>query len=236
MSFVGIGIAPHTIVMALIMAPVLWFVSRFISDEDDAASEDGGEQRSTLADRLRVWKEPRTLAIGVIALGMAFAEGSANDWLALAIVDGRDQTNAVGALWFGFFTVGMMAGRIGGVYLLDKFGRVPVLQGSAAMAIVGLSFVILIEQPILSGLGALMWGLGSSLGFPVGMSAAADNPQGSAARVSAVATVAYGAFLIGPPLIGGLGDSFGILPALWVVVGVIILAFFAAPAAKPPAN
>ena len=236
MSFVGIGIAPHTIVMALIMAPVLWFVSRFISDEDDAASEDGGEQRSTLADRLRVWKEPRTLAIGVIALGMAFAEGSANDWLALAIVDGRDQTNAVGAVWFGFFTVGMMAGRVGGVYLLDKFGRVPVLQGSAAMAIVGLSFVILIEQPILSGLGALMWGLGSSLGFPVGMSAAADNPQGSAARVSAVATVAYGAFLIGPPLIGGLGDSFGILPALWVVVGVIILAFFAAPAAKPPAN
>jgi fucose permease len=236
MSFVGIGIAPHTIVMALIMAPVLWFVSQFMSDEEDSVAEDGVEQRSTLADRLRVWKEPRTLAIGVIALGMAFAEGSANDWLALAIVDGRDQTNAVGALWFGFFTVGMMAGRIGGVYLLDKFGRVPVLQGSAAMAIVGLSFVILIEQPILSGLGALMWGLGSSLGFPVGMSAAADNPQGSAARVSAVATVAYGAFLIGPPLIGGLGDSFGILPALWVVVGVIILAFFAAPAAKPPAQ
>ena len=236
MSFVGIGIAPHTIVMALIMAPVLWFVSRFMSDEEDSGGDDGVEQRSTLADQLRVWKEPRALAIGVIALGMAFAEGSANDWLALAIVDGRDQSNAVGALWFGFFTVGMMAGRIGGVYLLDKFGRVPVLQGSAAMAIAGLSFVILIEQPVISALGALMWGLGSSLGFPVGMSAAADNPQGSAARVSAVATVAYGAFLIGPPLIGGLGDSFGILAALWVVVGVIILAFFAAPAAKPPAN
>jgi MFS family permease len=154
----------------------------------------------------------------------------------LAIVDGRDQTNAVGALWFGFFTVGMMAGRIGGVYLLDRFGRVPVLQGSAAMAIAGLTLVILVEQPVLSGVGALMWGLGSSLGFPVGMSAAADNPHGSAARVSAVATVAYGAFLIGPPLIGGLGESIGILAALWVVVGVIILAFFAAPAAKPPAD
>lgn len=234
MSFLGIGIAPHTIAMALVLAPVLWFVSRVITDDRGAASSEGVEQRSTLAERLRVWKEPRTLAIGVIALGMAFAEGSANDWLALAIVDGRDQTNAIGALWFGFFTLGMMAGRIGGVYLLDKFGRVPVLQWSAAMAIAGLALVILVEQPILSALGALMWGLGSSLGFPVGMSAAADNPQGSAARVSAVATVAYGAFLIGPPLIGGLGESFGILAALWVVVGVIILAFFAAPAAKPP--
>ena len=234
MSFLGIGIAPHTIAMALVLAPVLWFVSRVITDDRGAASSEGLEQRSTLAERLRVWKEPRTLAIGIIALGMAFAEGSANDWLALAIVDGRDQTNAIGALWFGFFTLGMMAGRIGGVYLLDKFGRVPVLQWSAAMAIAGLALVILVEQPILSALGALMWGLGSSLGFPVGMSAAADNPQGSAARVSAVATVAYGAFLIGPPLIGGLGESFGILAALWVVVGVIILAFFAAPAAKPP--
>lgn len=235
MSFLGVGIAPHTIVMAVVMAPVLWIVSRVITNDRGSVNEEGVEQRSTLADRLRVWKEPRTLAIGIIALGMAFAEGSANDWLALAIVDGRDQTNAVGALWFGFFTLGMMTGRIGGVYLLDKFGRVPVLQWSAAMAIAGLALVILVEQPVLSGFGALMWGLGSSLGFPVGMSAAADNPEGSAARVSAVATVAYGAFLIGPPLIGGLGDSIGILAALWVVVAVIVLAFFAAPAAKPPA-
>lgn len=234
MSFLGVGIAPHTIAMALVMAPVLWIVSRVVTDDRGSVSEEGVSQRSTLADRLRVWKEPRTLAIGIIALGMAFAEGSANDWLALAIVDGRDQTNAVGALWFGFFTLGMMTGRIGGVYLLDKFGRVPVLQWSAAMAIAGLALVILVEQPVLSGLGALMWGLGSSLGFPVGMSAAADNPEGSAARVSAVATVAYGAFLIGPPLIGGLGESIGILAALWVVVGVIVLAFFTAPAAKPP--
>ena len=234
MSFLGVGIAPHTIAMAIVMAQVWGIVSRVITDDRGSVSEEGVSQRSTLADRLRVWKEPRTLAIGIIALGMAFAEGSANDWLALAIVDGRDQTNAVGALWFGFFTLGMMTGRIGGVYLLDKFGRVPVLQWSAAMAIAGLALVILVEQPVLSGLGALMWGLGSSLGFPVGMSAAADNPEGSAARVSAVATVAYGAFLIGPPLIGGLGESIGILAALWVVVGVIVLAFFAAPAAKPP--
>ena len=236
MSFLGVGIAPHTLVMALVLAPLLWFVSRVITDDRNSVSDDGAPQKSTLADRLRVWKEPRTLAIGVITLGMAFAEGSANDWLALAIVDGRDQTNAVGALWFGLFTVGMLTGRIGGVFLLDTYGRVPILQWSAALAIAGLSLVILVEQPLLSGAGALMWGLGSSLGFPVGMSAAADNPHGSAARVSAVATVAYGAFLIGPPLIGGLGESIGILSALWVVVGVIILAFFAAPAAKPPAR
>jgi hypothetical protein len=52
--------------------------------------------------------------------------------------------------------------------------------------------------------------------------------------VSAVATVAYGAFLIGPPLIGGLGEVTGLLTALWVVVALIAVSFLATPAAKPP--
>ena len=180
-----------------------------------------------------MWKEPRTIAIGFIALGMAFAEGSANDWLALAMVDGRDVSNATGALWFGFFTAGMMAGRIGGVWVLDRFGRVPVLQASAVLAVTGLAMVILIPHLGLSAVGTILWVIGSSLGFPVAMSAAADNPRGGAARVSAVATLAYGAFLIGPPLIGGIGSQVGLLGALWVVVVMVVVSLLASPAAKP---
>lgn len=234
LSFVGVGISAHLVVLAILLAPVIIFAARYMSTDRGSRSGETDDARSTLADRLRVWKEPRTLAIGLIALGMAFAEGSANDWLALAVVDGRGFTNAQGALWFGFFTAGMMAGRISGVYVLDRFGRVPVLQWSAGVGVAGLTMLILLDDPLLSVIGVVLWGLGSSLGFPVGMSAAADNPEGSAARVSAVATVAYSAFLIGPPLIGGIGEYTGLLTALWVVVALIALAFFAAPAAKPP--
>ena len=235
LTYLGVGIASHTLIIVGVLAPVVIFLRRFFSAERGSRGDNGEEQKATLAKRLAVWKEPRTLAIGLIALGMAFAEGSANDWLALAMVDGRGFSNAEGALWFGFFTAGMMIGRISGVFLLDRFGRVPVLQWSAAIALLGLSLVILVDTPAISLLGTLLWGLGSSLGFPVGMSAAADNPEGSAARVSAVATVAYSAFLIGPPLIGGIGEFTGLLTALWVVVVLIAVSFLAAPAAKPPA-
>jgi len=126
----------------------------------------------------------------------------------------------------------MMAGRISGVWVLDRFGRVPVLQFSGGIAVAGLAIVILVSTPVISAIGAIMWGIGSSLGFPVAMSAAADDPQRSAARVSAVATVAYGAFLLGPPLIGGIGAQTGLLPALWVVVAMILLSFLSSPAAK----
>ena len=230
-SFFGIGLAVHATTIAILAAIALIGLARFLSTE---ASLPEGEQQtaSTLAERLGVWKEPRTIAIGLIALGMAFAEGSANDWLAIAMVDGREVTNATGALWFGFFTAGMMAGRISGVWVLDRFGRVPVLQFSAGIAVAGLAIVILVATPVISAIGAIMWGIGSSLGFPVAMSAAADDPQRSAARVSAVATVAYGAFLLGPPLIGGIGAQTGLLPALWVVVAMILLSFLSSPAAK----
>jgi hypothetical protein len=52
--------------------------------------------------------------------------------------------------------------------------------------------------------------------------------------VSAVATVGYCAFLVGPPLIGVVGEHIGILNALIIVFVLIVLATFAAPAARPP--
>ena len=43
---------------------------------------------TTRSERFRevaaVWRDPRTYTLGVIMLGMAFAEGSANDWLTIA--------------------------------------------------------------------------------------------------------------------------------------------------------
>ena len=174
--------------------------------------------------RVAIWREPRTVLIGLIVLGMAFAEGSANDWLPLASVDGHGVSNATGAFVLGIFLTAMTAGRIGGVLLLDKFGRVPVLRVSAVLAVAGLLVFIFVPNPVLAVVGVVLWGLGASLGFPVGMSAAADDPATAAARVSAVAMIGYFAFLVGPPLIGFLGQHFGLLHALLLVLGVVLVA------------
>jgi cyanate permease len=85
-------------------------------------------------------------------------------------------------------------------------------------------------------IGVVLWGLGASLGFPVGMSAAADDPATAAARVSAVATIGYFAFLVGPPVIGFLGQQFGLLHALLVVLVLVAVAGVASGAARPRAR
>jgi MFS family permease len=204
--------------------------------EAERVAAAGGEGRPRLAERLSVWVEPRTLLLGLIALGMAFAEGSANDWLALAVVDERGATQAAGALLFAVFTASMTGGRILGGRVLDRFGRVPVLRWSSALAILGLLTVIFVDQPVLMVAGVVLWGLGAALGFPISISAATDDAAKSAARVSVVSAVGYLAFLAGPPLIGVIGNAAGLLRALLVVVALIALAGAVAFAARVPAG
>ena len=83
--------------------------------------------------------------------------------------------------------------------------------------------------------GAVLWGAGTALGFPVGMSAAADDPAMAAARVSVAASIAYTAFLAGPPLIGFLGEHVGVLRALTVVAGVLGVALLLGGVTRPVA-
>ena len=179
------------------------------------------------------WREPRTLAIGVMVLAFALSEGAANDWLSLALIDGYDVRHWVGVAGFTLFVSSMFVGRLTGPVVLDRYGRAPVLWGSAVAAFVGILLVVFGGSVILVGLGIVVWGLGASLGFPVGMSAAADDPLRAARRVSVVSTIGYTAFLAGPPLLGLLADHIGTLETLLVIAGLMIPAALTVFAARP---
>ena len=168
------------------------------------------------------WREPRTLAIGVMVLAFALSEGAANDWLSLALIDGYDVRHWVGVAGFTLFLCSMMAGRLYGPVVLDRFGRAPVLWGCSAAGFVGILLVVFGGGVVPVALGIVVWGLGASLGFPVGMSAAADDPLRAARRVSAVSTIGYSAFLAGPPLLGLLADHVGTLRTLLVIAGLMV--------------
>jgi MFS family permease len=233
-AFARIDPAIHFAVMAVVLIVGAFVVVRWIPSDEALAGEDAEAPKASFRERMAIWLDPRTLLIGLIVLGMAFTEGSANDWLAIGFIDDRGFDNGQGALVFGVFTVAMTTGRLIGVPLLDRFGRVAVLRAAAIAAAVGIAVVILVPIVPLAIAGVVLWGLGASLGFPVGMSAAADDPRTAAASVSAVATIGYGAFLIGPPLIGFVGHQIGVLNALWIVLGLIIVATLAVPAAREP--
>lgn len=185
---------------------------------------------------LSAWREPRTYALGVVMLGMSFAEGGANDWLALGTAEDHGGGTAMGAAALTVFSVCMTAVRIFGGPLVDRFGRVLVLRVLSVAAAGGILLFILAPSLPLVFVGAALWGLGASLGFPLGMSAAADDPAKAAARVSAAATIGYIAFLGGPPVLGVISEHIGLLNTLFILVALVAASGLASGAAKPLAE
>ncbi|KRE79604.1 MFS transporter [Arthrobacter sp. Soil763] len=183
----------------------------------------------------QAWRDRRTLLLGVLVLGLALAEGAAGDWVALALADGHGQSDAAGAAGYGLFVTFMTVGRFAGTVALDRFGRVPVMRWCAALAVAGLGLFVFAPVPWLAYVALAVWGLGASLGFPVGMSAAADDPAKAAARVSVVSTIGYGAFLCGPPLLGLLAEHVGILHSLLAVMVMLVVSFLLSPVARKTA-
>jgi fucose permease len=229
---VGLPIAAHLAALAVVvLVGTLLAARNFLPATGTSADADPAARRGGL---LAAWKEPRTLLVGLLVLVMAFTEGSANDWLAVAFVDGHDVSEAAGAAVFGVFVVGMTFGRTVGTVALDRWGRVPVLLATILLAAGGATLAVLAGSGPVAIVGVALWGLGASLGFPVGMSAAADDEDRAPARVSVVAVIGYTAFLGGPPLLGLLGDQVGTLRALLVVPLLLIPTLALVPVLRPP--
>jgi MFS family permease len=231
LSNIGVGLPVHLLVIAGVVALVTLLTPRYFLPHVAAAAPADGEPKA--AKGPSAWRDSRTLLIGVVVLGATLTEGAGNDWIAKASVDGLHTSESTGALMFALFVLAMTAMRFFGGRVIDAYGRVVVLRASMAAAAAGLCLFVLAGNVWLAAVGAALWGVGAALAFPLGMSAAADDPQHAAARVSVVSTLGYVSFLAGPPLLGYLGDITGIHLALLAILAPIVLALVLAGAAKP---
>ena len=127
------------VVGALSAAASWWASAGFLPAHPEHAGPSG----------LAAWREPRTLAIGLMVLAFALTEGVANDWLALALIDGYGVPDWLGVAGFALFVTSMTAGRVAGTALLDRFGRVRVLLVTATSAVAGLLLVVYGDHPAL---------------------------------------------------------------------------------------
>ncbi|MBO0980354.1 MFS transporter [Microbacterium sp. SD291] len=232
----GADVALHTAVIAvmIVVAAVVCFLN---VPSREAALDPAPHEKPHWRERMHVameaWREPRTYALGIVMLGMSFAEGGANDWLALGVSEDHGAGPVAGAAALATFSVAMTVVRLFGGPLVDRFGRVVVLRILAVTAAAGILLFILAPSTPLVFAGAALWGIGASLGFPLGMSAAADDPAKAAARVSAAATIGYVAFLGGPPVLGFISEHLGLLNTLFILVVLAALSGLFSASARP---
>ncbi len=190
-------------------------------------------RRRRIASALDSWREPRTLLIGVVVMAAALSEGSANDWLSLAVVDGFDKPEAIGAAMLGVFVGAMTLVRLLGTRLIDRYGRVIVLRTSGIVAIVGLLLFGFAPTLALAGVGVVLWGFGAALAVPIGIAAASDDPMRAAGRVAVVSSFASVASIAAPPLLGIAAAATGARHALVLIVVALVASVVLAARVAP---
>ncbi len=116
-------------------------------------------QNKKRAKRTSLRMEKKVLLIGLFVLGMAFAEGSANDWLPIVMVDGHQQSVVTGSIMYTIFVLAMTLARMCSSYFLDRFSRVAVVRATIMVAIIGILIVIFGSNSYFLAVGVVLWGL-----------------------------------------------------------------------------
>lgn len=221
----------HLIVAALLSA----VVTLALAPHAPRASEGAANQPTTQTAEF-AWgallSDRRLLLIGFVVLAMALAEGAANDWLPLLMIDGHGFAETTGTLIYLVFTLGMTLGRFAGAPVVRRFGRTLTLRASALLGAASLALVVFCDVQWIAAAAVMLWGIGASLGFPLAISAAGESGAHSDQRVRLAATAGYLAFLVGPPLLGFIGEHHGLRLAMLPVLTLVALAFVVASALR----
>ncbi|KMK70905.1 MFS transporter [Bacillus safensis] len=228
----GVSVLIHLLVIALLFFLSILICTRFIPH--GTGKDQHEKQSDTVEPAQTAWLNKRTISLAMIALCLAFVEGSANDWIPLAMVDGYQVSHSMSTVIYALFLCGMISGRLISGRLIDRFGRVLLLRVAILSAAAGLFLVILKISLVVCMISIFLWGLGASLGFPLTISAAGDDSRYAVKRVSIVTLSGYTASLSGPPILGLLANQVGLLHAfIFVLFAICIAGIFTKAVAKP---
>ncbi|HUG52671.1 MAG TPA: MFS transporter [Vicinamibacteria bacterium] len=196
-------VAPGLAVVALLLRPLL-------------VAED---QRSPPA--ALTWPSRAVLGVGVVAACGAVIEGGVAEWSGVFLLDARGTGPGLAAAGYAAFSLAMATGRLAGDRLIDRVGAVAALRIGALVAGSALAAALLSWSAPVSIAAFGLVGLGMSIVFPIAFSAAGRVPGTDPSRaIAAVATMGYGAGMLGPPFIGFAASATSLSLAL---TGLVVL-------------
>ncbi len=178
------------------------------------------------------YRNRRVLLIGGIVFASAMAEMIASQWLSLSVVDDFGKREAMGDIIYWIFVASMFTVRMSGAGIIDRLGRVVTLRASAVLVVAGVTLFAFTPTFWAVPLAVVLWGAGAALNFPIGFSAAADDPRHAAARVAAVSSFSTTAGLIVPQIIGRMAEWIPLRHAMLLVAIGSVTSFVLARAVR----
>ena len=154
---------------------------------------------------------PAILALVLFSMSGLVLEGAGIDWSAIYMRDVFAAVPFVGGLAVAIVALAQGATR----YVADRFveRHSPIATARTLLGVLGVGTLMVAFAPVgwVALTGFALMGVGTSVMFPLAMSAAAQRSDRPAAtNVAALAQTAFVSFLLAPPLLGFAAQHLGI--------------------------
>lgn len=227
----SINLTTNYLLVAVIVALAsIWAGTVFPKNDHQVQTVESRKETARLGKA--VWGERRTLLIAVIGFTFIMAEIGAGTWVPIALKS-SGFSGAEAASAFGIFWIVITSARAVGGFLVDRIGRFRTVLFSTILTAIGIGVFTLNAVFHAPYLGLILWGLGMALGFPMAVSSMGDNPIMAPARINMIITVVYISSITVGPVLGTVGQSFGIYVAFAVPAILMVISAILSPATKP---
>jgi fucose permease len=164
--------------------------------------------------------ERAVLVIGLAAFCAIFVEAASNDWAAVYLRDVAGAAAGTATIGYIGYAVAMTTGRLAGDSVVGAIGPVRTVRTGGLLAIAG-SVLLVAGGSVVTGIiGFTLLGLGVAVAVPLAFAAAGHRSAQPSRAIAGVATIAYGAGLVAPGVIGGIAQLTS-LHGSFVIVGVL---------------
>ncbi len=231
-AWLGLGpLAQSVLLLLAICAVASVLFPSLLSDRTTvktAQSTPSGDQPQA-ADGRAMFRNRGLMLLGLLSFLTMMSEGGIADWSTLYLQEYTRAGATYAPLGFASYAALMILARLFGDRLVMRLGRRRVVFSSGILLAVGMGLVLFVPVLAVQMAGLAICGLGVANLIPVIFSVAGQMdglPQG--AGISFVSVAGYSGFLLGPVLIAGLAEVWGLDRALAVIIGVGLVMALAA--------
>ena len=205
----------------LLVCGIAFLISKIIFEDYIVASP-----RHTNVTKIKKFSLPTGPIFVMVLFTMSamLVEGASIDWSVIFMREIHSASPFISGFSLAMAAFSQALVRFFGDNLLNKFGPIFISIASLFFMFLGVILVILSSSSILAILGFLFMGAGSAVIFPMAISIAASRSDRPAeTNVASLTQFAFGMFLLGPPILGFVGEAYSLRWSFSLCIPLLIL-------------
>ena len=205
----------------LLVCAIAFLISKIIFADYNVASP-----RHTNVTKIKKFSLPTGPIFVMVLFTMSamLVEGASIDWSVIFMREIHSASPFISGFSLAMAAFSQAWVRFFGDNLLNKFGPILISVASLFFMFLGIFLVVLSNSSTLAILGFLFMGAGSAVIFPMAISIAASRSDRPAeTNVASLTQFAFAMFLLGPPVLGFIGEAYSLRWSFSLCIPLLIL-------------